>query len=162
MLFDLTYKLNSGERLISIARKHWFLIVPKLAEAAIIISLLIIFANKLGDKEESFAVAAILIVCFVIYFIYVWILLRIDYYIITSERIIKIKQQGVWNRELNEILISDISNITLSEKGIAAALLKFGSIKIILENTALFNMANISDPVRVYQGLIKLKEIKKT
>lgn len=162
MLFDLTYKLNSGERLISIARKHWFLIVPKLAEAAIIISLLIIFANKLGDKEESFAVAAILIVCFVIYFIYAWILLRIDYYIITSERIIKIKQQGVWNRELNEILISDISNITLSEKGIAAALLKFGSIKIILENTALFNMANISDPVRVYQGLIKLKEIKKT
>lgn len=162
MLFDLTYKLNSGERLISIARKHWFLIVPKLAEAAIIISLLIIFANKLGDKEESFAVAAILIVCFVIYFIYVWILLRIDYYIITSERIIKIKQQGVWNRELNEILISDISNITLSEKGIAAALLKFGSIKIILENTALLNMANISDPVRVYQGLIKLKEIKKT
>lgn len=161
MLFDLTFKLNSGERLVGIARKHWFLIVPRLVEFAIIISLLIIFANKLGNSRESFAITVILIACFIAYFIYAWILLRIDYFIITSERIIRIKQKGVWNRDLSEISILDISNITLNEKGIAAMLLKFGSIKITLKNTAVFNMANIADPVKVYQGLIKLKGIKK-
>ncbi len=161
MLFDLTYKLNSDEKLVGIARKHWFLIVPSLVEFLIIISLLIIFANKLNNSRESFAITVILIACFIVYFIYTWILLRADYFVITSERVIRIKQRGVWNRDLNEISISDIGNITLSEKGIAATLLKFGSIKITLRNAALFNMANIADPVRIYQGLIKLKGIKK-
>lgn len=161
MLFDLTYKLNSGEKLVGIARKHWFLIVPRLVEFVIIISLLIIFANKLGNSRESFAIAVILIACFIAYLIYTWILLRIDYFIITSERIIRIKQRGVWDRDLNEISILDINNITLSEKGIAATFLKFGSIKITLKNSVLFNMANIADCVRIYQELIKLKGIKK-
>jgi len=160
MLFDLTYRLNPGEKLVAVVRKHWFTIIPRLAQFLIIISLLIIFANKFINSEKSFAAAAILFACFIAYSIYAWILLRIDYFVITSERIIRIKQQGVWDRNLNEIMISDIGNITLNEKGIAATLLKFGSVKITLKNTASFNMANIADPIRVYQGLIKLKGIK--
>lgn len=162
MLFDLTYKLNPGERLMGIARKHWFLIVPGMLEFAIIISLLIIFANKFGDSGENFAIAAGLIALFAIYSIYVWILLRVNYFVITSERIIKIKQRGVWDRGMNEVSISDISDIALNEKGIAATFLKFGSIKITLKNSAVFNMAHIADPLRIYQGLIKLKGIKKS
>lgn len=161
MLFDLTYKLNFGERLVGIARKHWFLIIPRMLEFAIIISLLIIFANKFGAFGENFAIAVILIAVFTVYLIYAWILLRINYFVITSERIIKIKQRGVWDRGMNEVLISDISDITLNEKGIAATFLKFGSIKITLKNSAVFNMSRIADPLRIYQGLIKLKGIKK-
>lgn len=161
MLFDLTYKLNPGERLVSIVRKHWFLIVPRLVKFLFIISLLIIFANKLISSGESLAIIAVLVASFFVYSIYAWILLRVNYYIITSERIIRIDQQGVWNRNLNEIQISDIIDIALSEKGIAATILKFGSIKIILKNSMRFDMANITDPARIYQGLIKLKEIKK-
>lgn len=161
MLFDLTYKLNSGERLVAIVRKHWFLIAPRLVEFAIIISLLIIFANKYIKSGERQAIMIILITCFVLYAAYSWILLRIDYFVITSDRIIKINQKGVWNRNLNEISISDIGNIVLSEKGVAASVLGFGSINIILRSSESFSLTNIVDPVKVYQGLIKLKEIKK-
>ncbi|MDP3057712.1 MAG: hypothetical protein Q8N37_04330 [bacterium] len=162
MIFDLTYKLNPGERLVGIVRKHWFLIVPGMLEFAIIISLLIIFANKFSALGENFAITAFLIALFIVYLIYAWILLRINYFVITSERIIKIKQRGVWDRGMNEISISDISDITLNEKGIAATFLKFGSIKITLGNSAVFNMAHIADHLRIYQGLIKLKGIKKS
>lgn len=161
MLFDLNYKLNSGERLVGVVRKHWFRVVPRLAEFAIIIALLIIFANKFTGPETSFAITAILSACFIIYLIYAWILLRIDYFIITSDRIIRVSQKGVWNRNLNEILISDIGNIIMSEKGVAASVLGFGSVKITLRDSATFSMTNIADPIKVYQGLIKLKEIKK-
>ncbi len=161
MIFDLNYKLNSREKLVGIARKHWFLIVPKLLKAVIIISLLIVFANKFSHSRESFIFGVILIIFFIIYLVYLWILLRVDYFIITDERVIKVNQRGFWNRDLNEISISGISNITLSEEGIAATFLKFGSVKITMENTAIFNMENISNPVRIYQGLIKLKGIKK-
>lgn len=161
MLFDLNYKLNSGEKLVAIVRKHWFLIIPKLAEFAIIITLLIIFANNFIKSGESYIISIFLIICLIVYSIYSWILLRVDYFVITSDRIIRIKQRGVWNRNLNEILISDIDNIILSEKGIAATILKFGSIEIALKNSEPFNMANIENPTKVYQGLIKLKEIKK-
>lgn len=164
MLFDLTYKLNSGERLVGIARKHWFLIFPKLVEFAIIITLLIIFANKFSFNNlgENYAITLILAAIFIIYAVYLWIVLRINYFIITSERIIKIKQQGVWNRNLSEIVISDIGNIALAEKGVAAAMLKFGSIKLTLKNSVIFNMSNIAEPVKIYQALIKLKGIKNT
>lgn len=161
MLFDLTYKLNSGERLAAVVRKHWFLIIPKVAEFLIIISLLIIFANKFISPEESFAIAVILIACFAIYFIYSWVMLHVDYYIITSERILRIKHRGVWNRSMSEISISDINAIILNEKGIAATLLKFGSIKIDMRGADSFTMANIADPVKIYQGLIRLKGIIK-
>lgn len=161
MLFDLKYKLNSGERLVGIVRKHWFLIVPRLAEFAIIIALLILFANKYISSNVSFAIAVILIAGFAVYLIYGWILLRIDYFIITSDRIIRITQKGVWNRNLNEIALSDIASIVMSEKGVASSILGFGSVKITLRDLATFNMTNIADPIKVYQGLVKLKGIKK-
>jgi len=161
MLFDLSYKLNYGERLVSIVQKHWFLIVPRFAKFLIIISLLIIFANKFVDSKAILMIIAVLAVYSIAFLVYLWILLRVDYFIITSDRIIKINQKGIWNRNLSEILVLDIGNIALSEKGIAAAFLKFGSIKIILKNRSTFDLINIADPLGVYQGLIKLKEIKK-
>lgn len=161
MLFDLNYKLNSEEKLVTIARKHWFLIVPNLTEVAIIIALLIIFVNKFSTPDTKFTIVAVLIGCFVLYSAYSWILLRIDYFIVTSDRIIKVDQRGVWNREISEILISNISTIILSEKGVAASVLKFGSIEITLRDSTSFNMTNIIDSIKVYQGLTKLKGIKK-
>lgn len=162
MLFDLTYKLNTGERFVGIARKHWFLIIPKLLESLAIIALLIIFANKFIILQEKIAITFILIAAYLAYIAYIWILWRIDYFIITSERIIRIKQTGFYERTLNEISLSDIRDIALNEKGIAAAFLKFGSIKITSKNGGFFTMASVADPIKVYQGLVKLKEIKKT
>jgi hypothetical protein len=161
MLFDLNYKLNSGEKLVGIVRKHWFVAAPKVIEFGIIISLLIIFANKFIASGESYIITIVLAICFLIYLIYSWIMLRVDYFIITSDRVLRIKQRGVWDRKMDEILIADIVNIALSEKVIAASVLKFGSVEITLKGSLSFNMKNITDPVKVYQGLIKLKEIKK-
>ncbi len=161
MLFDFTYKLNSGEKLIGIARKHWFLIAPKMLKSLIIIAFLIFLANKAAYFSGNIAITMVLIFIFLVYLIYIWILWRIDYFIITSERIIRIKQQGIWSRDLNEALISEISNITLSEKGVASSLLKFGTIKINLKDGKEFFMENVSEPIKLYQGLTKLREIKK-
>lgn len=147
--------------MVGIVRKHWFLVVPRVLEFAIIISLLIIFANKYIQSSESDVIMTILIACLFIYLIYAWVLLRVDYYVITSDRIIKINHKGIWNRNLNEVLISDIGNIVLIEKGIAASFLGFGTVNITLKESGVFNMTNIIDPIKVYQGLIKLKGIKK-
>lgn len=161
MFFDLTFKLNSQERLVGIVRKHWFIVVSRYAEYLVIISLLIIFANKFVGGENRFNVLIILIAGFVFYFIYIWILLHLDYYVITSERILKIKHKGAWNRIMSEVLISDIVNITLNEKGIAAMFFKFGSIKLILKNSESFSLSNVADAEKIYQGLVKLSRIKK-
>lgn len=147
--------------MICIVRKHWFLVFPRLLQVAIIISLLIIFANKFGGLAKNYAIIAILIACLAVYFTYAWILLRINYYIITDDRIIRVKQEGIWDRGLNEISVPDIASVKMEEKGIAAAFFKFGSIKIVLKNEEIFNISNIAEPVKIYQGLIKLKGIKK-
>lgn len=158
-MFNFSYKLNPGERFVAIVRKHWFLIAPKLLEYLIIVALLALFVNKFVPFRWSMIVIPAIVGAYLLYFAYRWILWRTDYYILTSERIIKITQKGILSRTLNEIAISDITNAVSNIKGIAATVFGFGTIKIFLKNGEVFNLKNIAEPVRIYQAIIKLKEL---
>ncbi len=158
-MFDFFYKLNPNERFVAIARKHWFLIAPKLLEYFIIISLLAIFVNKFVPFRWSMVVIPAMAGAYLLHFSYRWILWRADYYILTSERIIKITQKGILSRTLNEIAISDIAKAVSDIKGAAATVFCFGTIKIFLKTGEVFNLKNIAEPIKIYQAIIKLKEL---
>lgn len=161
-MFDFSYKLNPNERFVTIARKHWFLIAPKPLEYFIIVALLALFVNKFVPFRQTMIIVPTMVSAYLLYFAYQWILWRTDYYILTSERIIKITQKGILSRTLNEIAISDIANAVSGIKGIAATVFGFGTIKIFLKNGEVFNLKNIAEPVRIYQAIIKLKELNGT
>ncbi len=161
-MFELSYKLNPGERFVAIVRKHWFLIAPKLFEYFIIIALLLIFVKKFVPFRWSMVIIPLIFGSYLLYFFYCWILWQTDYYILTSERIIKITQKGVLSRTMNEIAVANISNAVSNIKGVTATLLGFGTIKIFLKNGEVFSLKNIIEPIKIYQAIIKLKEISET
>lgn len=161
-MFDFSYKLNPNERFVTIARKHWFLIAPKLLEYFIIVALLALFVNKFVPFRWSMIVTPVIVSAYLLYFAYSWVLWRTDYYILTSERVIKITQKGILSRTLNEIAITDIARAVSDIKGLAATALGFGTIKIFLKNGDAFNLKNIAEPIKIYQAIIKLKELSET
>lgn len=158
-MFDFSYKLNSDEKPVGLVRKHWFLLILPLAEGLIIILLLVIFVNKELIFRQSALISFALGLIYTAYFIYKWILWRADFYVVTSQRIIRIAQSGILDRTLGEISLKDIREVSLKTQGLSAAVFKFGTIRIISDSGRVFKMANISNPNRVYQVLIKLKEI---
>lgn len=158
-MFDFSYKLNPGEKFVGLVRKHWFLLVLPLAEGLIIILLLVIFVNKALIFRQSASISFTLGLVYAAYFIYKWILWRADFYVVTSQRVIKIAQSGILDRTLAEISLKDIREVFLKTRGLPATVFKFGTIRIISDSGRVFKMANISNPGRVYQVLIKLKEI---
>jgi hypothetical protein len=159
MLFDFSYKLNPEEKIIGLIRKHWFLLILPLAEVLIIILLLIVFVNKVLFFRQSALISLALGLVCAAYFIYKWILWRADFYVITSQRIIKIAQSGILDRVLGEISLKDIREASLETRGLSATILKFGTIIITLRGGRVFKMENVSNPGLVYQAVIKLKEI---
>lgn len=158
-MFNFSYKLNPDEKLIGLVRKHWFLLVLPLAEGLIIILLLIVFVNKALFFRQSALISFTLGLIYAIYFIYKWILWRADFYVVTSRRVIRIAQSGILDRTLGEVFLKDIREVFLKTQGLAAAVFKFGTIRIISDSGHVFKMESISNPGRVYQVLIKLKEI---
>lgn len=160
MLFDFSYKLNPGEKFAGLARKHWILIAPPLFIGLFIIILLIAFVNKFFIFREALAISIALATLYILYFVYRWILWRADYHVITSERIARIAQPAFFERMLSEAPISNIEEVTFSKKGIFAAIFKFGTVKIILSGGRTFKMENICLPEKIYQAIIKLKELR--
>jgi len=158
-MFNFSYKLNPDEKLAGLVRKHWFLLVLPLAEGLIIILLLIVFVNKALFFRQSALISFALGLFYAVYFIYKWILWRADFYVVTSQRIIRIAQSGILDRTLAEISLADIREVFLKTRGLPATVFKFGTIRIVQDSGRVFKMENISNPDRVYQVLIKLKEI---
>jgi len=158
-MFNFSYKLNPDEKFVGLVRKHWFLLILPLAEALVIILLLIIFVNKTLIFRQSLLISFALGLIYAAYIVYKWIIWRADFYVVTSRRIIRIAQSGILDRTLGEISLGDISDIFLKTRGLSAAVFKFGTVAITLESGRIFEMKNISNPDRVYQVVIKLKEI---
>ncbi len=145
---------------MGLARKHWIMVVPRLAAVLFIIILLGVFVNKYYIFREALVILAALGLVYVLYAAYYWILWRADYNVITSERIVRVAQPGILERVLSEISIKDIEEVTFKRKGIFAAVFKYGTVKIILSNGRIFKMEHIYLPEKIYQAIVKLKELK--
>lgn len=72
-----------------------------------------------------------------LYLLIVWILLFqdwIDYYldaiILTNERIVHVEQKGVFNREVSQLALDRIQDVTIETKGILSTLFGYGTITI--------------------------------
>ncbi len=137
------FDLEPGERVILEVRKHWFLFLSELLPYAIIAVLpfalpkLFMFAPPLAPYAEFFTFTTplaraalgvwLLIVwtgawgAFTKYFLNAWVL--------TSQRIVNIKQRGFFSREVSSLFLSRIQDVTTDVHGILHSLLGIGNIK---------------------------------
>ena len=137
------FELEPGEHVVLQVRKHWFLFVTELLPYAII-ALLPFVAPKFLTLAPSLAGYAtlfdlstpvsrtvvgiwLLIVwtgawgAFTKYYLNLWVL--------TSQRIVNIKQRRFFSREVSSLFLSRIQDVTTDVHGILYSLLGIGNIK---------------------------------
>lgn len=133
-------KLGAEEKILLVIRKHWFVMariiavfVAFLLLPPIVLTLLPYLTQYLGpelvEPLTNFLLALYIMVLLVFLFL-VWMDYYLDMWIITNERIIDVEQRGLFNRQIAEIPLQHVQDVTIEVRGIIETFLKFGTIRI--------------------------------
>lgn len=146
-------KLRENEKTLLVLHKHWFeltgpvitflilLIIPP-----IVLSFLPLFTGSLDETTvtavTNFLLALYIMILILFLFLF-WTDYFLDMWIITNERIIDIEQQGLFNRDIAEIPLRHVQDVTIEIHGIVETFLKFGTIKIQTAGEREFYIRNV-------------------
>jgi uncharacterized membrane protein YdbT with pleckstrin-like domain len=134
-----------NERLVMELRRHWF----SFARQAFMYVLLLIgpaVAYYLIDSFESSlwthlyngalteAITRLAVSLYYlgvwVFFFYSWLDYYLDVWVVTSERVLSLEQNGVFNRRVAELRLSRVQDVSSQVKGIWETLLHFGDVSV--------------------------------
>ncbi|OGZ98823.1 MAG: hypothetical protein A3C07_00620 [Candidatus Sungbacteria bacterium RIFCSPHIGHO2_02_FULL_47_11] len=135
-------QLRDNEKILLVIRKHWFIIASEFVVFVVLLAVPIVFlittpflVTRLNlnptivNPFVNFSLSLYILVPLA-YFFLMWMDYYLDMWVITNERLIDIEQRGLFNREVSEIPLNRIQDVTIQETGIIETLLHFGTIKI--------------------------------
>lgn len=145
-----------------VVRKHWlmvagpgifFLLLILIPPVFLALTPFVIPSSSMEKVEPliNFGLALYFMVLTVFLFLF-WTLYYLDMWIITSNRIIDIEQHGLFSREISEIPMIRVQDVTIEIHGLLETLLKFGTIRVQTAGEREFFI----------KGVPKLYEIKNT
>ncbi len=129
--------LLPGETVVSVMRKHWFILFIKVFPYMLAFFLpLVIFAFIPTTNLSQSLIATIiffiatwmLIILMVIYT--VWTLYYLDIWIVTNKRIMDIEQLALFNREVKTLQMNTVQDVQVDVSGIFETLLHFGTLRV--------------------------------
>lgn len=146
-----------GEQILLIMRRHWFDVFLSLSSVLVMLFILLgsyvvlpilfpvlrqaLFAPVFAFLENLFALAL-----FILFFL-IWIDYYFDIWIITNKRIVNVEQNGLFSREVSELELENIQDITTEVLGIIPTFLNYGNVYVqtAAEKTR-FVFENVPDP----------------
>jgi hypothetical protein len=170
MLFEKV-QLEETEKVLTVVRKHWFVVVSELFAIVVMaalpfISLLLgavfltdmivsAFENPVLAQIIAFAIAAWLLVAFMTGFM-IWTNYFLDVWIVTDRRIIYIDQLAFFNRNVSMFRLERLQDIEIKTVGILQTFLNFGTISAQTagSNESNFISSGLPDP-RGLQSIIQ-------
>lgn len=161
---NIMLQLHETEKIILVIRKHWFVMTGPvlvffiaLAIPPFVLSILP-WAAKSFDPElvESITnmLLALYMMCLILFLFFVWTDFYLDMWVVTNERIIDVEQHGLFSREISEIPISRVQDITLEVHGFFETILKFGTIKIRTAGEREFVIHNVPDLYEAKEAIL--------
>lgn len=138
------FELEPGEHAVTEARKHWLLFLLELLPYAILIVLpfalpkLLVLAPPVASYADYLdyhsvlgrALLGVWLLCiwtgawnaFTRYFLNAWVL--------TNQRVVAIKQNGFFRREVSSLFLSRVQDVTTNVEGVLPSLLNIGDITV--------------------------------
>jgi uncharacterized membrane protein YdbT with pleckstrin-like domain len=162
-----------NEKVIKVIRRDVFVIFKRvLLFLALAMLPLIFFAMAATTQPGLFAnelAYALIVLGASAYYLFIWMFFFfsfLDYYldvwIITTERIIDIRQEGFFSRTIAENKLHQIQDVTSEVHGMVATILRFGDVHVQTAGAQQrFHFDEIPDPDGVRDTIIKLVENKR-
>lgn len=160
------FQLDAGERVTRTVRKHWFVLlvsfIPFLLLAwlpTIVPGLLMKLSSASPDVLSLFGQLSFENPWFRLFLGLWWLLLWIgafnaftqyylNHWVITTSRIVRIRQHGFFSREVSSFLLVKVQDVSTSVDGIFADLLGYGCVRVETAGDASrhFSMDGVEDP----------------
>jgi hypothetical protein len=159
----------SDETVLLLLRRHWFVLFTRLIFVIIAtITLVIVYFlfRDLNTNLQESAFHNLLIFGESIATLFIWnffFILWIDYYldvwIVTNERIINIEQKGFFNRNISELKLIKIQDVTSEINGFIPTVLNYGNICVqTAGEVERFTFQQIPNPNHVKNVIVQLQE----
>lgn len=148
------------DEIISIvAKQHPFVLTwPVLKVIILFLVFIIIFLIFKASLISSIALAFFVLVGGM-YLFATWFLWRNYLYIVTSQRIVVVRQKSFFHRQVTEAPLDKIQDVTFEVKNFFQNVFDFGVVKIRTAGTAeVIQMDNVRNPYLVQQEIIKAQE----
>lgn len=157
------------EKRILIVRKHWLVLVRRIVFIVILAALPVILflaapaaRGAITDRSVAGVVLLLGLSAYAIYlilsFLNGWVVYALDMWILTTKRIADIQQQGLFSREISELPLEKVEDVTAQTDGILPTLFHFGTIivKTASEDTG-FRFTNVAQPNVIAEKILELQ-----
>lgn len=164
---------KAGEEIILVVRRHWFDIVSQLFMIFFLVLILIgsiiyipLLFPVLGTDSFNglfiFLENLFAMVIWILFFL-IWIDYYFDVWIITNRRVVNVEQKGLFSRNVSELELENIQDITTEVHGVIPTFLNYGDVFIqTAAEKERFIFKKVSDPYRIKDVLMNLhKEMKR-
>lgn len=140
-LFTKTHYSFEGkkhyENVLALLYRHWFVILSRLIFFAFLAGLVFIVYRLVLPYAGRFGLVALADLVFYLYLMIWWyglfrtlMVYVLDTWVVTDHRIIDSRQHGLFRREVAELNLSKIQDISVSVKGIIPTFLDFGNLEV--------------------------------
>lgn len=160
------FPLEPGERITRTVRKHWFVLFGSLLPYALLAILPLIIPPFLVGMASANPEAGMLFASLTpenpwfrlllgLWWLSLWIgafnsftQYYLNHWVITTTRIVRIRQRGFFDREVSSFLLIKVQDVSTNVEGIFADLLGYGSVRVETAGDASrhFSMDGIADP----------------
>ncbi|QQS22921.1 PH domain-containing protein [bacterium] len=158
-----------NEKIMLVVREHWFLFGLKILAIALLMSLPVvirILMAILGFELASDTINSLLSVGVQLYYLgllvalfIIWVLYYLNVHVVTDQRIVDIDQVGLLFREVSELNIETIEDVTSQNIGIFGNFLNYGTVFIQTAGAAQrFEFNNVPNPGEIASLILKLYE----
>jgi len=160
---------HEEEQVILFLRRHWFIFLTRILFilfSIVVLVIIYIFFNTVNSnfKESDFYNLLLfgesLAVLFLWNFFFIlWLDYYLDAWIVTNERIINIEQRGFFMRNISELKLTKIQDVTSEIIGIFPTLLDYGNIYVqTAGEKERFTFYQIPHPNQVKNIIVQLQE----
>ncbi|GBE16980.1 bacterial membrane flanked domain protein [bacterium BMS3Abin15] len=165
--------IGKQERVIRVIHRHWFDIFKQFiiifAGTAFLVwgffslpDLISDFLPKL-ENTNTYAIVFFIESTFALilwlYASLIWIDYHLDIWVITTERIINVEQKGVFVRQVSELKLSKIQDVTTKVGGVIPTILNYGNVYVqTAGQETRFVFRHIPDPYHTKSEIMKLQK----
>jgi hypothetical protein len=149
---------DPNEDVVLVLKKHPVILVKTTIVLAIGLVLVITCFDIFGASLYSSLAAIIYIILGGYYGLRNWHLRNNSTYIVTSNRVISVNQEGLFHRVVSQAPINIIKNVSYETNGPTQTLLKFGTVNILTSGTDKpdVTFADVPHPYEVQQRITLL------
>ena len=132
--------LSTEEKVLKVSHRHWFDILMHFASIIALMGMVFLsfvalpafFPDPLASEYGRFFlfIENTIVLLSWIYFFLIWIDVWFDTWIITDDRIINIEQSGLFSREVSELKLARVQDVSVEVHGFFQTFLNYGDVHI--------------------------------